>query len=979
MNHPELSLEAFAARRRNLQDDYYDSLRARVRSALANDSWNAVLATLVGLYSEAYADDGPDVADARPSEYIQQVSKELSEVQDRSEEAGDRITRWLSTSVIAAASAQAADDDGDYELEWVHMEDDHVRPTHELAGGQRRRPGEKFKVGESELRFPGDPLGPMDETANCRCTLRPVQAARSIAAAATADGDAPPSATVVVALPHPDDTVHRYGPEQKHATILYLGENFADPEGLNAFVASQANRVAPFHALVDGLEVFGQDEEAHVLRLSSDDLSALRGDLLDGGFENASEFTDFKPHVTLGYGDEVPEDDRNDALAEVHQINFDRLAVWHGEEQNEYPLGGAMTASTEEPQVEPVENEDEAIPGPLPWHGVWTVEGIRSGDGRKFAEGALRSRPLPLPMSWQKVSGPGHDGSVVTAKTTRLARVGNEIRAAGTVLQTPEADEMVGLMSEFPKFGVSIDADDVGDMAFDEETEEVTFNDARICSASALPIPAFAEAYVSLGEHPEGFFDGAEDLGVSGDPVAFAISEKPWSGSASRFTPEQWKASCILHVCDGEEKSCHELPIREPGGSLSRAGVHAAAARFNQVDAPPEAKSRAKASLRGAYKELGEEPPEAIAAAEEYVIAASGSTLTFKRGPGWITNPEDTRRLWNYWVHGEGAAKINWGVPGDFNRCRVLVGEKIGENSPEDLRFLNQICAQWHHDAKGIWPGQEAGLTWSAELPNHPPSLTNLVSAGGWCAPSAWFTDPEFTDGDERMVKADGTWGCPMTITDDGQVYGHIAKWGTCHTGFPNTCVTAPRSEKAYAYFLLGETLTAGGGIPTGVISLGGGHADTRLGMRAAMAHYDETSTAVADIACGEDAYGIWFAGALRPSVTDEQIAELRAAKLSGDWRKVGNSLEMIAALAVNVPGFPVPRVAVAAGIQTSLVAAGVVADEPANQGLDYRRLASAILDEEESRVSLSLKSETLAREFNKDRQAALAAAFEGE
>ena len=129
--------------------------------------------------------------------------------------------------------------------------------------------------------------------------------------------------------------------------------------------------------------------------------------------------------------------------------------------------------------------------------------------------------------------------------------------------------------------------------------------------------------------------------------------------------------------------------------------MHAAASRFNQVDAPPEAKAKAARQLRGAYKQLGEEPPD--------VIAGQPSTAEeFERGPGWVTNPVETRRIHDYWTKPgqEGYAKIGWGVPGDFNRCRTLVGEKIAANSPEDMRFLNQICAQWHHDALGFWPGE---------------------------------------------------------------------------------------------------------------------------------------------------------------------------------------------------------------------------------------------------------------------------------
>lgn len=104
------------------------------------------------------------------------------------------------------------------------------------------------------------------------------------------------------------------------------------------------------------------------------------------------------------------------------------------------------------------------------------------------------------------------------------------------------------------------------------------------------------------------------------------------------------------------------------------------------------------------------------------------------------------------------------------------------------------------------------------------------------------------------------------------------------------------------------------------------GHAPTGPGTtaQAAMAHYDNSALTIADIVTGEDAFGVWFAGAMHPDVTDAQVRRLRANALSGDWRKLGGGLELIAALAVPVQGFPVQRAMVASGEVTALIAAGV-------------------------------------------------------
>lgn len=182
--------------------------------------------------------------------------------------------------------------------------------------------------------------------------------------------------------------------------------------------------------------------------------------------------------------------------------------------------------------------------------------------------------------------------------------------------------------------------------------------------------------------------------------------------------------------------------------------------------------------------------------------------------------------------------------------------------------------------------------------------------------PQTWFDDPGLTG------------PTAMTVTPEGRVYGHAAAWGVRHIGLPG-CRTAPRSKSGYAYYRTGQVETAEGAmVATGRVSMGGGHADINGDLTAAVEHYDDVTAAVADVAVGEDSHGIWFAGALRPDATAEQIRTLRASSVSGDWRSVdGRGLEMCGLLAVNVPGFSVPRANLAAsGAEvTSLVAAGAL------------------------------------------------------
>lgn len=179
--------------------------------------------------------------------------------------------------------------------------------------------------------------------------------------------------------------------------------------------------------------------------------------------------------------------------------------------------------------------------------------------------------------------------------------------------------------------------------------------------------------------------------------------------------------------------------------------------------------------------------------------------------------------------------------------------------------------------------------------------------------PLEWFTDPGLAG------------PTPLTVTADGRVYGHIAAWGTRHVGLPGN-VTPPRSRSKYAFFNKGALHTAEGKeVAVGQLTLAGGHAPIYADASRAVEHYDNTRSAAADIHVGEDKYGIWAAGAVRPDVDDIKLRALRASVPSGDWRPINGSLELVAVCQVNSGGFPIARtmVAAASGEVMALVAAG--------------------------------------------------------
>jgi hypothetical protein len=90
------------------------------------------------------------------------------------------------------------------------------------------------------------------------------------------------------------------------------------------------------------------------------------------------------------------------------------------------------------------------------------------------------------------------------------------------------------------------------------------------------------------------------------------------------------------------------------------------------------------------------------------------------------------------------------------------------------------------------------------------------------------------------------------------------------------------------------------------VLTLGTTHASKNASVANVLAHYENTGLSAADIVIGEDAYGIWYAGALRPGMSDDRVREFLGSGPSGDWRGRGGTLDLVAVLMVNSEGFPI-------------------------------------------------------------------------
>lgn len=230
-----------------------------------------------------------------------------------------------------------------------------------------------------------------------------------------------------------------------------------------------------------------------------------------------------------------------------------------------------------------------------------------------------------------------------------------------------------------------------------------------------------------------------------------------------------------------------------------------------------------------------------------------------------------------------------------FQECSIALAQDEEQDSQEETVIPDGIYVEDVDpmDAEAVVAsGMIAGA-----IPNEPPVQ--------------WFGNPGLKE------------PTPLTVDDEGRVFGHIAAWHVDHIGMAFG-TRPPRSRSNYGYFHTGVCRTAEGkDVPVGQLTLAGGHASITADAAEAVKHYDDTASAIADVHAGEDAYGIWVAGALRPGTTPDQIRALRASAPSGDWRPIKGSLELVAVCQVNVPGFPIARARVASGQVMALVAAG--------------------------------------------------------
>lgn len=612
----------------------------------------------------------------------------------------------------------------------------------------------------------------------------------------------------------------------------------------------------------------------------------------------------------------------------------------------------ALAAEEQDGAIE-TEPTATAAPATAEWAGVLGVEGEMTGDGRLIEVGTL-AWETPMPLRYVGSDVGAHDGAQVVGRILTVDRM-EDGRLWGTGdfdLGSDVGREAYRHVSSDLTNGISMDLDNVAfevrvasemvseanpQIALSDDTEQTDAHETtvttetdengrvtvqkiapddevrvttsgRMRAATIVSIPAFSSAQIhSTTDSPD-----TEDAPLDDEFAALVdtLSEEaePSLVEAEGYATEQFKnwvdkAGGLPPYIKRISKHLRKKGMTESHAIATAVNVVKKMCATGDVNFPGKQNvnmgSRAKACAAVARW-------EAMKASSK---ATKATTATTFNGDA---------------VAVQSAAEIVEGLMPSLSEEQQ---EEVAEAEPDNLPNVLEGIASNTDDEEIKGALMEAAgkirdmLTPPEETEPEPEPVT--VTAGATPIdsarpPAAWFENPRLTE------------ATALTVTEDGRVYGHLAAWNTCHTSHTarGQCVLAPKSATGYAYFNTGSVLTDNGTeVSAGRITLGTGHADETLNPTDTMAHYEHTGSVAAFVRAGEDKHGIWVAGATRANLSEERRDLLRATPLSGDWRRIGTNLELVAALAVNVPGFPIPRPKgmVASGHMTSLVATGMV------------------------------------------------------
>lgn len=540
--------------------------------------------------------------------------------------------------------------------------------------------------------------------------------------------------------------------------------------------------------------------------------------------------------------------------------------------------------------------ETEVITPAVPtgWRGRLLPVNAPSGDGRMYTLTGeqVPVRPLPLAFKAQERDAEKHDGSVVVALITRVWLENGFVMGEGPFdLADPAAAEWARKLAAGFAGWVSVDFSDV-------KVEEVPIDANGVDMRPQFE--AYERAFAEWEQAPPG-------EGEWSDPPAPPIPEEitywvtRWKiGAATLVSVPAFEDARVWAVFDEFEST----PV---GPALVAAGTPTTTEHTGAMIALVPAETDALVvdggdpaeelhltlAYLGEADEWSDDARETLTSALGSVLGGSATGKVFGHAR---FNPNDPEK--------DPCAVYVVDSP-DAREQRAAVWDVLETTAglpalPENHEFIPHITAGYGVDVTALeYTGpvtfDRLRIAFAGDTTDLVLDTQALAASAGVQYRRADFFVPE----PDHYVNQ-------WQVDEDGRCCMHLAKWDTCHIGITGRCVNPPPGRNGYAKFHRVAVETDAGPLRVGKITMGTGHpsTDPSVTAAAAMAHYDNTGTLVAVVRVTDGVLGPWLSGHLVPWATPEQAAELSHHEVSGDWRGPLGGAELVAALAVNVPGF---------------------------------------------------------------------------
>lgn len=255
------------------------------------------------------------------------------------------------------------------------------------------------------------------------------------------------------------------------------------------------------------------------------------------------------------------------------------------------------------------------------WRGLLAPIGIPTGDGRRFAEGGVTHRELPLGLKWQRTDEPGHDASVLigSVDTVNFGTVTAAVKAgwitqdaasasglsgdtlgawgAGELFDDVDSAQMPRLAEDVAEamlltsrgvIGPSVDAgaaeaimaepgsdepiseerwEELYDEAWENGTEiavEVLFTTYEIAAATLVTVPAFAQCLPFVLDAPadddaEGAEDDDAETEASTQRAVALVASAGVYGDLSLFTDPELSGVTAITISDPDDRGMRRV------------------------------------------------------------------------------------------------------------------------------------------------------------------------------------------------------------------------------------------------------------------------------------------------------------------------------------------------------------------------------------------------------------------------------------